>query len=197
MMRAYQTLDAFQVPRQFQGRFGVMGQLWWLVQPTLFAMSPTFMFGWRRWLLRLFGAEVGKKVFIRPSVRVTYPWNLKIGDHVWIGDDVVLYTLGNIDIGNHVVISQRVYLCSATHDYTKASFDVILKDVSIEDQAWIATDAFIAPGVRIGFGALVGARSNVFSDMPEGMICFGSPAQAIRRRLDGSYDVDFNGLGGY
>jgi putative colanic acid biosynthesis acetyltransferase WcaF len=91
----------------------------------LFRTSPQFLYGWRNFLLRLFGAKIGKKVIIRPSVKITYPWKLSIGDYSWIGDDVDLYTLGEIDIGNHVVISQRSYLCTGSHDYFKQIFQFI------------------------------------------------------------------------
>jgi len=179
----YQRLEHFSLPLGFRGRSALVVQLWWLVQSTLFALSPQFMFGWRRFLLKLFGAEVGECVLIRPSVRVTYPWKVKIGDRVWIGDHAELYSLGEIEIGSDVVISQKSYLCAATHDYTKPSFDMIDKKITIEDQVWLATDVFVAPGVTIGRGALVGARSSVFNDMPEGMICLGSPAKPIKSRV--------------
>ena len=180
----YQKLDQFKLPHGFRGRSVLIVQLWWLVQSTLFAMSPQFMYGWRVMLLRLFGAKVGEGVIIRPSVRVTYPWKVKIGKHVWIGDHAELYSLGEIEIGDDVVISQKSYLCTATHDYTKPSFDMIDKKITICEQAWLATDVFIAPGVTIGRGALIGARSSVFSDMPEGMICVGSPAKPVKLRVD-------------
>jgi len=179
----YQKLESFQLPQGFRGRASWYVQLWWLVQSTLFAMSPQFMYGWRCFLLRMFGAKVGKGVIIRPSVRVTYPWKVSVGNHVWIGDNVELYSLGEIGIGDDVVISQKSYLCAATHDYTKLSFDMIDQKITIEKQAWLATDVFIAPGVTIGCGALVGARSSVFSDMPEGMVCVGSPAKPIKPRI--------------
>jgi len=186
MDRDYQKLDQFSLPDGFRGRSAIVVQLWWLVQATLFAMSPQFMYGWRRWLLKQFGAEIGESVLIRPSVRVTYPWKVKIGGRVWIGDHAELYSLGEIEIGNDVVISQRSYLCAATHDYTKPSFDMIDKKITIEDQVWIASDVFVAPGVTIGRGALIGARSSVFSDMPAGMICIGSPAKPVKARVKSS-----------
>ncbi|RMD58918.1 colanic acid biosynthesis acetyltransferase WcaF, partial [Candidatus Parcubacteria bacterium] len=157
-------------------------QLWWLVQGTLFALSPQALYGWRRFLLRLFGAKIGKKVLIRPSARITYPWKVRIGDYSWIGDHVELYSLGEIVIGSHVVISQRSYLCTGAHDYEKESFDIYAKKIVIEDEVWIATDVFVAPGVRIGRGAVIGARSSVFAEMPEAMICIGSPARSVRPR---------------
>jgi len=180
----YQRLNQFQLPEGFRGRSVLVVQLWWLVQSTLFAMSPQFMFGWRIFLLKLFGAQIGSDVRIRPSVRVTYPWKVKLGDRVWIGDYAEFYSLGEIDVGDDVVISQKSYLCAATHDYTKPSFDIVDKKITIEAQVWLATDVFIAPGVTIGRGALIGARSNVFADMPAGMICVGSPAKPVKPRIE-------------
>lgn len=141
------------------------------------------MYGWRRFLLRLFGAKVGKGVIIRPTARVTFPWKVSIGDHAWIGDEAVLYSLGEIKIGENSVISQRSYLCAGGHDYTRPDFSIFAKKISIEPEAWIATDVFIAPGVIVGKGAVVGARSSVFADMPSGMLCYGNPAKPIRPRL--------------
>lgn len=160
-------------------------QLWWIVQGTLFGMSPQFMFGWRRWLLRRFGAQVGQGVLLRPSVRVTYPWKVSIGDHAWIGDDVVLYSLGEIEIGEDAVVSQRSYLCAASHDYTQVDFPIFAQKVTIGPEAWLATDVFVAPGVTVGEGAVVGARSSVFHDLPPRMVCVGSPAKAIKPRASG------------
>jgi putative colanic acid biosynthesis acetyltransferase WcaF len=178
----YQRLDTFQLPDGFRGKSAVTVQLWWIVQSTLFALSPQFMFGWRRFLLRLFGAKVGQGVLIRPSVRVTYPWKVIIGNRSWIGDNAELYSLGEIEIGSDVVISQRSYLCAAAHEYTKTTFNIFAQKVCIENEVWLATDVFVAPGVTIGRGSVVGARSAVLQDLPTGMICFGSPAKPVRAR---------------
>lgn len=141
------------------------------------------MFGWRRFLLKLFGAKIGKNVLIRPSCNVTYPWKLTIGDYSWIGDDVVLYTLGNIVIGANVVVSQRSYICTGSHDYRSVDFSIYQKAVHIKEQAWIATDVFVAPGITIGEGAVVGARSSVYQDVPDFMVCVGNPAKVIKARI--------------
>ncbi|WP_081908899.1 putative colanic acid biosynthesis acetyltransferase [Ferriphaselus sp. R-1] len=178
-----QNLSSFRLPTGFRGRSAVVVQLWWLVQATLFACSPQFMFAWRRWLLCLFGAKIGQSVLIRPSVKVTYPWKVTIGDHAWIGDDVVLYSLGEIEIGSHAVVSQHSYICAAGHDYTKIDFPIFNKKVCIGEQAWLATDVFVAPGVTVGKGTVVGARSSVFHDLPAMMVCKGSPAKPIKPRL--------------
>lgn len=181
----YQDLSRFQLPGDFRGRSAWVVQLWWLVQAVFFRLSPQVLYGWRRFLLRLFGAEIGKNVLIRPTATITYPWKVRIGDYSWIGDDACLYSLSDIQIGSHSVISQRSYLCAATHDYMHISFDMIAGPIVIEDQVWIAADVFVAPNVTIGKGCLVGARSSVFQDLPGGMICFGSPAVPVKPRCPG------------
>jgi putative colanic acid biosynthesis acetyltransferase WcaF len=181
-MPSYQRINQFQLPPNFRGRSAFAVQLWWLVQATFFAWSPQFLYGWRRFLLRLFGARIGQKVLIRPSVRITYPWKLTIGDYAWIGDDVELYTLGEIKIGAHSVISQRCYLCTGSHDYSRPTFDIYVQPIHIADQVWLASDVFVAPGVEIGEGAVVGVRSTILHNLPGGMICYGNPAQSVRPR---------------
>ena len=181
--RNYQKLERFLLPADFRGRSVIVVQLWWLVQATLFGMSPQFMYGWRCFLLRLFGAKVGEGVIIRPSATITYPWKVSIGDHSWIGDNVDLYSLGDIEIGANVVISQRSYLCAASHDYTKEELPIWSKKITIEDECWLATDVYVAPGITIGKGSVVGARSSVFKDLPGGMVCVGSPAKPIKKRV--------------
>lgn len=178
----YQNLKEFKVPTDFRGKSKVIVQLWWIVEKTLFAWSPQFFYGWRRFLLRLFGAKIGKNVLIRPSAKFTYPWKISIGDYTWIGEDCILYSLEKITIGKHVAVAHGVYFNTGLHDYTKESFDIHHKEVIIEDEAWITNDVYIAPGVRIGKGCVIGARSNVFKNMPEGFICYGNPANAIKKR---------------
>ena len=126
--RKYQQLDQFRVPPGFRGRSAVYVQLWWLVQATLFAWSPQVLYGWRRLLLRLFGAKIGKKTIIRSSVRIPYPWKLRIGDYCHIGEDVDLYTYGEIEIGDCAVVSQRSYICAGSHDHTSPTFDLVAEN---------------------------------------------------------------------
>jgi putative colanic acid biosynthesis acetyltransferase WcaF len=177
-----QDLGSFRLPDGFRGRPAWFVQLWWLIHATLFAWSPQFMYAWRRCLLRLFGARVGRNVQVRPTAEITYPWKVKIGDWTWIGDRVVLYSLGEIEIGSNVVVSQNSYLCAGTHDYTVPSFDISGPQVRIEDQAWLASDVFVGPGVTIGSGTVVGARSSVFHDLPPLKVCRGNPARPVHDR---------------
>lgn len=181
-MDKIQNLHKYQTPKDFRGRSAVVVQLWWLVYAALFRTSPQFLYGWRRFLLRLFGANIGKKVIIRPTARITYPWKVSIGNYSWIGDDVVLYSLGNITIGENTVISQRSYICTGTHDYNSQNFRIYAQDIHIGSKCWLATDVYIAPGITIEDGVVVGARSSVFSNLEAQKIYVGSPAKSIKQR---------------
>src|SRR5262245_48779901 len=117
--RPVQDLTTFRMPAGFRGRPAWFVQLWWLTQALLFRPSPQVAYGFRRLLLRAFGARIGRGVVIRPSVVVTYPWKVEIGDFAWVGDDAVLYSLGEIRIGANSVVSQKSYLCAGDHDYRR------------------------------------------------------------------------------
>jgi putative colanic acid biosynthesis acetyltransferase WcaF len=183
----YQDLSTFKLPDGFRGRPAWFVQIWWFVQATLFRCSPQPAYGWRCFLLRIFGAQIGKRSIIRSSVTITYPWNLSIGDHVWIGDHAIIYTLSRISIGDHTVISQLCHLCAADHDFSVPSFPIRGKPISVGSQVWLASDVFVAPGVIIGDCAVVGARSSVFRDLPSNMVCFGSPCSPVRQRVSSDY----------
>lgn len=178
----YQDLKTFKMPKGFRGKTKFHVQLWWIIQGTLFRLSPQLMYGWRRFLLRLFGANIGNNVLIRSTANILYPWKLTIGDWSWIGNDVTLYNMANINIGENCVISQKSYLCTSSHDHTKSSFDIFAKAIEIKDKVWVAADVFIAPGVTIGGGTVVGFRSTVNKDLPPNMICYGNPAKPIKSR---------------
>ena len=158
-----------------RGRPGWFILLWWLCQAIIFPLTPHPFHAPRRALLRLFGAKIGKGVFIRPTSRFTYPWKIEIGDYSWIGDDVVLYSLDEIKIGQHCVISQKTYICTASHNIKDITFKLVTKPVLIGNGVWIATDCFISPGVKIGANTVIGARSSVFKDMPSQQVCWGNP----------------------
>ncbi|MGF1478583.1 MAG: hormogonium polysaccharide biosynthesis acetyltransferase HpsU [Cyanophyceae cyanobacterium] len=168
-----------------RGRSGWFVLLWWLVQAIAFPLSPHPVNGFRCWLLRLFGAQVGAGVLIRPTARFTYPWKVSIGDYSWIGDDVVFYSLETICIGSHCVISQKSYLCTGSHDLKDVAFNLQTAPVVIGNGAWIAADCFIAPGVTVGANAAVGARSSVFSDIPAQQVAWGTPCRPrYLRKID-------------
>lgn len=156
--------------------------LWCVVQATLFRLSPRPAHGWRNRLLRLFGAHLHPTARVYPRARVWGPWNLTMGPHATIADDVDVYCVDQISIGERSVISQYAYLCGATHDHTLRSRPLVPKPITIGSGVWIAADVFVGPGVTIGDDTVVGARSGVFSDLPAMTICTGTPARPVRER---------------
>lgn len=177
-----QDLTKFQTPSGFRGRSAVMVQLWWIVQATLFRASPQFLYGWRRFLLKLFGARIGEGVLVRPTARIVYPWKLTVGDHSWIGDFAEIYCLGPILIGRNAVVSQYAYLCTGSHDIRAIGFDIFAKAITVEDEAWVAAGAFVHPGVTIGRGSVVGARAVVTGNTEPMGIYVGDPAKKVGER---------------
>lgn len=178
----YQKLNEFKLPKDFRGKNKFVVQIWAIFNSLLFSNSPQFMFKFRVFLLRLFGAKIGKNVLIRSSVVITYPWKLEIGDNTWIGEGCYLYNLAQITIGSNVSIAHRNFFNTGGHDYNKTTFDIFAKPILIEDECWITSEVYISPGVTIGKGTVVGVRSLVFNDLPTGMVCYGNPAKPIKER---------------
>jgi putative colanic acid biosynthesis acetyltransferase WcaF len=149
---------------------------------TLFRLSFHTMSGWRSFLLRRFGAKVGRRCIIRRSVRVYYPWNLEMGDLCIIGDEVRLYDLGRIMIGDRVMISQEAYLCAGTHDHTDPALPLLTPPIQVCADVWICARAFIGPGVTVGEGAVVAACGVAVKDVEAWTMVGGNPAKFIGRR---------------
>ncbi|MDF2926670.1 MAG: putative acyl transferase [Paenibacillaceae bacterium] len=176
-------LDRYNQDWYSRGRSGFIVLLWWFIQGTIFRFSLHPMYAWRNFLLRLFGAQIGRGVQVRATAKFTYPWKVSIGEYSWIGDHVELYSLDQIHIGSHCVISQNSYLCTGSHDIYDENFGLITKPVTVGDGAWIASDVFLYPGVAIGEMAVVAARSTVTRNVPANLIFGGSPAVLIKPRF--------------
>jgi putative colanic acid biosynthesis acetyltransferase WcaF len=155
------------------------GRAAWALATPLFRLSPRPLWGWRRMLLRAFGARVGAHAHIYPTVRITIPWNLEIGEQAAVGDRAILYALGPITIGSRVTISQYAHLCAGTHDWRDPAMPLVKTPLVLEDDAWVCADAFVGPGVRVGKAAIVGARAVVMKDVPPGITVGGNPAREI------------------
>ncbi len=181
-MATYQDLGQFRVPAGFRGRSGLFVQLWWIAQAVLIGLSPQPLHGWRVMVLRAFGARVGKGVKIRPSARITYPWRVSIGDNAWIGDRAELYSLAEIDIGDNACVSQDCYVCTGSHDHRQIDFRYDCRPVRIGAESWLAAGCFVGPGVSVGQGAVIGARSLVLRDVPPARICAGNPLRDLGPR---------------
>lgn len=157
--------------------------LWMIVRAGLFRPSFHNWYGWRRLLLELFGAKLGKGVRIRPTALVEIPWNLEIGDDVVVGDYAILYSLGKITIGRGATISQYAHLCAGTHDYTSRRFPLLKPPIVIGEEVWVAADAFVGPGVTLGDRSVVGARATVVKDVPADQVVIGPAATVIKERV--------------
>ena len=155
----------------------------WMVGRWLFRLSPRPAFGWRRFVLRCFGARVGRHVHVYPDTVIYFPWNLTVGDWSAIGEGAFVYNVGPVIIGASVTISQRAHLCAATHDYKRADLPILRLPVQIRDQAWICADGFVGPGVTVGEGAVVGARAVVTKDVAPWTVVAGNPARPIKQRV--------------
>jgi putative colanic acid biosynthesis acetyltransferase WcaF len=155
--------------------------LWKMAQP-LFRLSPRPCFGWRRFLLRCFGAKIGRSVHVYPSATIYFPWNLEAGDETAIGEYAFVYNLGQVTLGPRVTISHRAHLCAGTHDHTRRDFPLLRPPIVIGSDAWICAGAFVGPGVTIGEGAIVGARAVAIKDVKAWSIVVGNPARESKRR---------------
>ena len=156
--------------------------LWQVAGLLLFRPSPWFWHAPRRALLRLFGAQVGKHVQIMPSVQIWAPWNLALGDDATVGSGVDLYDVDRIEIGAHATVSQRAFLCTATHDVDHPNMPLKTAPIRIGAGAWVYAEAYVHPGVAIGVDAVAGVRAVVLHDVPTGQIVGGNPAKFIRLR---------------
>ena len=156
--------------------------LWQVAGLLLFRPSPWFWHAPRRALLRLFGAQVGKHVQIMPSVQIWAPWNLALGDDATVGSGVDLYDVDRIEIGAHATVSQRAFLCTATHDVDHPNMPLKTAPIRIGAGAWVCAEAYVHPGVAIGVDAVAGVRAVVLHDVPPGQIVGGNPAKFIRLR---------------
>ncbi|RVQ67595.1 putative colanic acid biosynthesis acetyltransferase [Croceicoccus ponticola] len=159
--------------------FRVVWMAAWLV---LCRFTPPPLHGWRRLVLRLFGADVAHGARVHASVRIWHPRNLSLGANTLIGPGAILYNQGHIRIGARAVVSQRAHVCASSHDVRSADFQLILRPITIGAGCWIAAEAFVGPGVTIGDGAVLAARGALFSDADPQTIYRGNPAEAVRSR---------------
>jgi putative colanic acid biosynthesis acetyltransferase WcaF len=134
-------------------------------------------------LLRLFGAKVGKGVYIKPGVRVKFPWYLTIGDYCWLGEDLWIDNLAPVSIGSHVCLSQAAYLCTGNHDWSSPNMKLFRRPITVADGSWIGARAVVCPGIAVGSGSIVAAGSVVTKCVPDWQIWSGNPAAFLRDRV--------------
>ena len=157
--------------------------LWRMIQQSLFNLEWIKMYKFKSSILKIFGSKVASDVVFKPKAKITFPWKFSIGKNSWIGEEVWLLNLEQITIGSDVCISQRTFLCTGSHDWSKSTFDLITKPITIEDGVWICANVFVGPGVTIGKNTVVKVGSVVTHDLPPNMICAGNPCCPVKSRI--------------
>jgi putative colanic acid biosynthesis acetyltransferase WcaF len=171
-------------PGNFDRGAGVLKEALWIVTSLiLFRLCPFSFSALKCFVLRAFGAHVGKNVTIKPQVKITFPWKLTFGDHVWLGEESWLLNLERITIGSHVCISQRAFLCTGSHDYKRASFNLITKQITVENGAWLGAGCWVGPGVTVGAHAVLTAGSVAAKNLEANGIYRGNPATFVKPRV--------------
>jgi putative colanic acid biosynthesis acetyltransferase WcaF len=166
---------------------------WLLVWTLLFRPSPVPFFGWRRFLLRLFGAKIGDAAHPYPSAKIWAPWNLVMGERSCLASGVDCYSVDVVTLGRGAVVSQRAFLCTASHDFRSPGFALVTAPVSIGENAWVGAEAFIGPGVSLGAAAVAGARAVVTKDVPAAGVVVGNPARLVARGDEPVHPAEMHG----
>lgn len=176
------NLASYQRGEYWPGRGRLWQAMWYMVSLLFFESGWVPLSSVKSMLLRLFGAEIGRGLVIKPNVRIKYPWKLKVGDYCWIGQDVWIDNLVDVCFGSHVCVSQQAYLCTGGHDYRRSSFDLIVRAIHVGDGAWLGARCTVLPGVAVGASAVVAAGSIVTRDVEPWNVVAGNPARSIGRR---------------
>jgi len=176
-------LSRFSNPQFDRGASLFKETLWLLVSGLFFTTSIPWPSAIHIFWLRCFGAKIGCDVVVKPHVKITFPWKLSVGDHVWLGEECWLLNLEQIIIGDHVCISQRTFLCTGNHDYKSTTFDLIVKPINVEAGAWIGASSLVGPGVTVGSHAVLTAGSVATDNLQAFGIYRGNPAVFIKERV--------------
>ena len=153
---------------------------WWAVRAVFFQAWFPWPSEFRVALLRMFGARIGEGVVIRSKVNITFPWRFTVGDHVWLGEEVLILSLAQVTIESNCCISQRAFLCTGSHDFSSPAFSLQTSPITIHEGSWVAAGGFIAPGVKVGPGSMVSAGSVVLKDVGPRVIVRGNPAVVVK-----------------
>ena len=161
-----------------------ISRLLWYFTNVLFFINPLNpLSGLKVWLLRLFGARVGRGVVIKPSVNIKYPWRLRIGNHVWIGENAWIDNLGDVSIADHCVLSQGSMLLSGSHDFSRTTFNVQVGEIVLEEGVWIGARSIVYMGVTCKSHSILGANSIALKDLKAYSIYYGNPAVKVSDRI--------------
>ena len=166
----------------FSLKHRIFRAVWNIVWLLLASWTPPPLHPWRRFLLRLFGAKIGKHTRIYGSARIWYPPNLEMGDYSVLGWKVNCYSQGKVILEDYANVAQYVHLVTGSHDIDDPSFQLFTKPIRVCRHAWLASDCFVGPGVTVGEGAVLGGRGVAFKDLEPWTVYVGNPAKPIRKR---------------
>lgn len=155
---------------------------WYFIGLPLLRCSLITSSAFRRWLLRLFGAKIGRRVHIKPGLRVKFPWYLEVGDYTWLGEDLWIDNLAQVTIAPHCCLSQGAYLCTGNHDWSSTNMRLFRRPIRCERGSWVGARCVVCPGVTLGPGAIAAAGSVIVRDIPAMEVHAGNPARFVRRR---------------
>lgn len=186
MTRLNHTPDIIEKSRYSGASFSLKNRLlrlvWEQVYWLLFRFTPRIFHPWRVFVLRCFGARIGRHCHVYPKVAIWAPWNLEMHDHACLANDVRCYNQATITLGERAIVSQGSHLCTGSHDYNDPEFALYAKPIVIGKDAWVCADAFVGPGVDIGEGAVLGARAVTFKDLEPWTVYSGNPVNPIKKR---------------
>jgi putative colanic acid biosynthesis acetyltransferase WcaF len=176
-------LDLSQYENKLSRKNQILRLLWTVIWAIFARPLPRSMCGgWKRFLLRCFGTKIHKTAVVYSSATVYMPWNLEMDEYACLSSDVDCYNVNKVKIGKHSTISQKSFLCTASHDIEKSNMPLITAPIIIQDYVWVTADVFVGIGVTIGEGAVVGARAAVFKDVEPWTVVGGNPAKFIKKR---------------
>lgn len=163
---------------------GKFKRLLWEIAWALFAKhTPRWCLnGWRCFLLRMFGATIGRRCRVYGGTQIWMPMNLVLGDDCWLDNDVKIYNVDKVVLGSNCVVSAGAFLCTASHDISSTRFELVTKPIELKDGAWCSSNALVLPGVTIGEGAVVGAGAVVTKDVEPWTVVAGNPARFVKKR---------------
>ncbi len=177
------TLDQYDNTWYQPGRSAFVRLLWYFVNSLFFQSSLFPINSLKVGLLRLFGAQVGQGVTIKPAVTIKYPWRLRIGSYAWIGEKVWIDNLADVHIGSHVCLSQGAMLLTGSHNYKRPAFDLMLRKIVLEEGVWIGAQAVVCPGVIGESHSVLSVNSVATVRLEAYKIYQGNPAIVKRDRV--------------
>lgn len=183
-------LGKFSNPEYDPGGSALKRVLWYFTNILVF-MNPLIpVVGIKLTILRLFGAEIGAGIVIKPRVNIKYPWKLRVGNNSWIGEGVWIDNLADVVIGNNVCLSQGCYLLTGNHDYRTEDFKLMVGQIEIQDGAWVGAFSIVCPGVVLHENSILSVQSVATKSLENNWIYQGNPAQKRRIRFGESSETN-------